>query len=385
MNKLNQAIFKELFNFKERRPLSIVGMVYVYILFSPLILLYSYYDFMCEPNSLFESKYFFYSIPGVIFLLIYIYRIRVEFRKNEELLPDGSHCIEDKSGRKIKLQIKNGKRHGTYLVFDSESSSILYSESNYVDGLLHGLLKIYYSDGVLKSEENYREGVLHGLSITYYQNGNKKDEVEYDNGKFHGDFMSYFSSGKLFVKQDFVHGVIGVNRLEYHKDGTPYFFQSGSNFSFYSKANLLACKVRFELIKIAGSLYNDGGLFKLLEMQPKFVGIWNNLGEWCIYNKEGGVDYYLHDWDNQNNCVTQTRVNEKAEKSISKRFKFRINEFAHLSVLHNFEIHRRDSQPYVMSITSKGPPGAGRRDVKTIVPIIHSIEDILSLHEIVEI
>jgi hypothetical protein len=261
--------------------------------------------------------------------------------------------------------------------------SVLKSELHYFEGVLHGLSRTYYQNSIVKSEEHYFEGVLHGLSRTYYQNGKIKDEVEYDNGKFHGDFMSYFSSGKLFVKQDFVHGVLGVNRFEYRKDGTPYFVQSGSDFSFYSQTNLLACKVKFELIKIAGSLYNDGGLFKLLDMQPKFVGIWSNLGQWCIYNQEGEVDYYLQDWDNQNSCVTQTIVNDKAEKSISKRLKFSINEFAHLSVLHNFEIHRRDSQPYIMSITSKGPPGAVHREFKTIVPIINSIEDILSLEEIV--
>ena len=55
----------------------------------------------------------------------------------------------------------------------------------------------YYEPGVLYSETPYVNGKMHGVERGYYKSGAQWIEVSYVDGKRHGVEKSYYKSGAL--------------------------------------------------------------------------------------------------------------------------------------------------------------------------------------------
>ncbi|WP_374420573.1 toxin-antitoxin system YwqK family antitoxin [Chromobacterium sp.] len=58
----------------------------------------------------------------------------------------------------------------------------LISEAMYVDGLLDGTVKIWYSSGKPFKEESYRRNYLHGCCVEWFEHGGVKIACSYECG-----------------------------------------------------------------------------------------------------------------------------------------------------------------------------------------------------------
>jgi len=76
------------------------------------------------------------------------------------------------------------------------------SESQYLDGKLHGITKIWYESGNLKQSIYYKHGNKHGESLVYYENGSIKELLSYNSNKLITPRYSWYSNGQMQTKLD---------------------------------------------------------------------------------------------------------------------------------------------------------------------------------------
>lgn len=82
-------------------------------------------------------------------------------------------------------------------IWNEEDGSCLRWEWKYDDGKrADGISKGWHRDGTLKQIKHYKDGVKHGELIRYYTNGQINDHFFYKDGKRHGTFTSYFNTGE---------------------------------------------------------------------------------------------------------------------------------------------------------------------------------------------
>ncbi|WP_235297832.1 toxin-antitoxin system YwqK family antitoxin [Portibacter marinus] len=108
-------------------------------------------------------------------------------------------------------------RFGTYTSFNEQGA--VFEESQYKNGELHGIRKIYYPDGAVEIEENYKKGRMEGPYLTYYKNGQVNLEAQYVDGKMEGTVKRYYDSGELMEEVTFMANEENGPFKEYFKNG----------------------------------------------------------------------------------------------------------------------------------------------------------------------
>jgi antitoxin component YwqK of YwqJK toxin-antitoxin module len=96
----------------------------------------------------------------------------------------------DKTRIKTKGKMVGKKRVGKWIYYFADGKRV-FSEENYVDGVLHGVVKNYYDNGNLTEETYYKDGKKHGTSKIYTESGILIEDVNYENGKLNG-LAKYF-------------------------------------------------------------------------------------------------------------------------------------------------------------------------------------------------
>ena len=112
---------------------------------------------------------------------------------------------------------KDSLRFGTYTSYGVNGS--VFEESQYKNGELHGLRKIFLESGEVEIEENYDKGVMNGPYITYYKNGEVNLEAEYIEGQMEGMVKRYFDTGELMEEVNFVGNEENGPFKEYYQNG----------------------------------------------------------------------------------------------------------------------------------------------------------------------
>lgn len=98
------------------------------------------------------------------------------------------------------------------------SNGKVFSEENYKDGKLDGVVKNYYPNGKLTEETHYTEGKKDGVSKVYTDEGILIEEVAYLNGKLHGFGKYYNLKGQLQEQGNYENGV-RKGKWEFFIDG----------------------------------------------------------------------------------------------------------------------------------------------------------------------
>jgi len=75
---------------------------------------------------------------------------------------------------------KNNKKEGLYIRW--HKNGVIWSQSDYNAGVLHGLTQDWYETGYQSLECTFKHGNLHGIYRTWYENGRLESECEYNNG-----------------------------------------------------------------------------------------------------------------------------------------------------------------------------------------------------------
>lgn len=82
-------------------------------------------------------------------------------------------------------------------VIERYRSGTLKSQSDIVEGKLHGVSKGWFTNGVLQVEEPFANGRSHGLRTKWFASGEKLSEAEIVDGKLQGTFRKWHENGRL--------------------------------------------------------------------------------------------------------------------------------------------------------------------------------------------
>ena len=69
--------------------------------------------------------------------------------------------------------------------------------SEFVDGLRHGMSRVYFPDGKLHSEARYEYGEVVGTDRTWYENGQLEEEITYTEVSKYVSTRRWSESGEL--------------------------------------------------------------------------------------------------------------------------------------------------------------------------------------------
>lgn len=100
----------------------------------------------------------------------------------------------------------NGSYHGEDLIFWPNGN--LYQKAWNAFGGLSGPCAKYYSTGELYSISEWVDDLMHGVMMTYYRDGSRNTRTEAENGKFVGQRKHYLPSGELIGITTFRDGEI---------------------------------------------------------------------------------------------------------------------------------------------------------------------------------
>lgn len=82
-------------------------------------------------------------------------------------------------------------------------TKIVVEETEYVNGIQHGLYSKFYDNGVPMIEATYSHGSLNGKYVNYYSNGSKKEEGIFRNGKKTGLWNIYDMEGYVISTDNY--------------------------------------------------------------------------------------------------------------------------------------------------------------------------------------
>ncbi len=122
-----------------------------------------------------------------------------------------------KSRVKTKGKMIGKKRVGKWTYYFSDGKR-LFSEENYADGKLHGVLKNYYNNGKLTEVSEYKNGKKEGNSKIYTEDGILIEDINYVAGVLNGEAKYFDLKGVIKEKGLYENGE-RKGKWEYYIDG----------------------------------------------------------------------------------------------------------------------------------------------------------------------
>lgn len=96
-----------------------------------------------------------------------------------------------------KYEVKEGKRHGNYIRY-AENGTTIKEQGHYLNDKKHGtfikwtgIRTSYEAKNTKTLEENYKNGIKYGYTIKYDKNGKEISKIPYKDGKREGFAISY--------------------------------------------------------------------------------------------------------------------------------------------------------------------------------------------------
>jgi antitoxin component YwqK of YwqJK toxin-antitoxin module len=101
------------------------------------------------------------------------------------------------------VEFKNGYKNGLFTEFRNDK---LYKKVEYCLGLPCGVYETYFDNGILTEQRYYNsKQELHG-KVTAFENGKKKRETQYVDGLKHGIEIDYYPTGEVWTETTFMSG-----------------------------------------------------------------------------------------------------------------------------------------------------------------------------------
>ena len=420
---------------------------------------------------------FWIGIIADLFLLLALLFAGIENIKNEyydltsdiDNLPNGKHTIYKRNGDKIKVNKVKGKIHGQYLEYnkgkleysqtynngvkngnyekyyvpatyqESKHKRSLIESGSYKNGMLHGLINIYYHDGdpwsssiynktQIKSSTEYKDGMKHGYLKKYYNEftddiegrygrdervkAEAKAEAEskrlqgqgiadlmssssyYENNIQQGKELIFERNGQLVSESQLKDGYVLVTK-EFYPDGKLRMIYEPNIYEFYSwdsnlNKSVKKCKIDINIIH------------KTPTYGPKKVEECKFNETWTNFNSNGTIDYELKfiesdDTDSIQNWKGENIADWKEEKIAEKivydqsakiitsniiKCKLKKNSDLSFHPVHNQSRLVTNIGKYIYSYYTgvKGPPGVGTARIE--IGNITSLDDVLEMEDI---
>ena len=126
--------------------------------------------------------------------------------------PDGDVNVYNEDGQLIKKRsYVDGQRSGTWEKYTADGTQKLLEQS-YVDGMLEGVVKAWYSNGQLRQESTFVAGKREGLATEWTLAGDKRAELNFKAGKRDGEATVWQRDGRV-LEQTYEEGRL-VKRSE---------------------------------------------------------------------------------------------------------------------------------------------------------------------------
>ena len=103
------------------------------------------------------------------------------------------------------LFFRNKKMSGVLYSLSTKSNDTV-SIKSYVNGVLDGISKGWYSNGQLMETRSYKNGQKNGSQIAYFENGQMKFEFIAENDRYEGELREWNSDGRLIHLATFENG-----------------------------------------------------------------------------------------------------------------------------------------------------------------------------------
>ena len=91
--------------------------------------------------------------------------------------------------------------------FELYETGELYRETDFVNGLKHGMTVLYYKNGGVQQENPYVNDVCEGLVKAFYENEALEIEANFVNDKREGLSKIYYENGELKSQSNWINGV----------------------------------------------------------------------------------------------------------------------------------------------------------------------------------
>lgn len=139
-----------------------------------------------------------------------------------------------------KLEKYSGKQ---FLLYPSKDTVFVKS---YLNGLLEGLQKQWFSNQVLCEERLYVSNKKEGLHKGWWENGKPKYSYQFYNDEYHGEVKEWYFTGQLFKKFHYENGYEEGSERLWFEDGTVranYVIKKGKK---YGLIGIKLCKNPYE-------------------------------------------------------------------------------------------------------------------------------------------
>jgi len=109
----------------------------------------------------------------------------------------------------------SGDQEHVFLSKEGVKTAVIYTKN----GMYHGSLKMFYTNGKTQKDYNYVEGYLDGNILDYFTNGKLEEESNYTYGDLNGVYKAYHPNGKLRESASFIYDDYYGDRVIYDLKG----------------------------------------------------------------------------------------------------------------------------------------------------------------------
>ncbi len=102
-----------------------------------------------------------------------------------------------------------GKMEGAHLEWRKNGSKV--KETNYNNGVIHGMLRWWYDNGQIWSETIYKNGKMNGIARTWYENGRQAMETNFIDDEKDGIEKRWNKNGQLEWAKKYRMGAIIID------------------------------------------------------------------------------------------------------------------------------------------------------------------------------
>jgi antitoxin component YwqK of YwqJK toxin-antitoxin module len=165
-----------------------------------------------------------------------------------------------------------GKLDGHQLELTPQGDTIAFqnykviSKGDKIESILHGVQKLYYSNGKIESEVNYNLGQLDGDYKKYSKEGILLNDRKFRKGKENGKCVSYYDDGKKLLEENWKDGVKdgafilytpndSIKSQEYYKKGLP----DGTFIEYFDNRQIQSKIIYSKGKKVSEKYWNEYG------------------------------------------------------------------------------------------------------------------------------
>jgi len=146
------------------------------------------------------------------------------------LLADPDVLLQKPGGPKVIREAQLQDRNGTWFEINQDNpftGKVLgffqnrqkRIESDYQDGLLHGVQTLWFDNGQKRQMTQHEKGLQHGVQTAWYRGGQKASESNYHKGKRQGSHSIWHPNGTLAGETSYLQGEPNGLARQWHNNG----------------------------------------------------------------------------------------------------------------------------------------------------------------------